>query len=153
MSYMFISIANRKSIKNDFILLISCSNFQILFQNNETFWRETNPQLTVCFKQTVLIWIPCAYLWLFSLIDLRRRAKSRYSDIPWSLVNLSKLLCIILLICLTIVDLVMMLTIADTGEIYSVQYVSLGIKLVTFVSIISNLLFCFSNSNEILIFI
>lgn len=82
----------------------------------------------------MLIWVPCLYLWLFSIIDLRRRSRSRRSDIPWSFLNLSKLVITVLLVCLSIVDLSMMFAIAVGEDIYDVQYVSIGIKLVTFVS-------------------
>ncbi|CAG9797144.1 unnamed protein product [Chironomus riparius] len=106
------------------------------FWDAELTWSETNPDFTFCFKQTVLIWVPCLYLWLFSIVDLRRRSRSRRSDIPWSFLNLSKLVFTILLVCLSIVDLTLMLAIATGEEIFDVQYVSIGIKLVTFIFLV-----------------
>lgn len=50
------------------------------------------------------------------------------------MLNLSKLLFVVLLIALSIIDLSMMFTIAETDEIFDVQYVSVGIKIATFVS-------------------
>lgn len=29
-------------------------------------WQTHNPDLTPCFQNTVLVWIPCLYLWLFA---------------------------------------------------------------------------------------
>uniref|UniRef100_A0A671S0N1 Multidrug resistance-associated protein 1 n=1 Tax=Sinocyclocheilus anshuiensis TaxID=1608454 RepID=A0A671S0N1_9TELE len=31
-------------------------------------WQTHNPDLTPCFQNTVLVWIPCLYLWLFALL-------------------------------------------------------------------------------------
>lgn len=97
-------------------------------------WSPTNPDFTFCFKQSVLIWVPCTFLWTFSILDINRRSQSRFSDIPWSILNLSKLILMISILCLLIVDLSMMLSIADANEIFAVQYVSLGILVATFVS-------------------
>lgn len=100
----------------------------------ELSWSETNPDFTFCFKQTVLIWVPLGYLWLFAMLDLKRRSKSRLSDIPWSFLNMSRLVFSALLIILSIVDLSMMFAIAEPEEIHDVQYVSVGIKIASFVS-------------------
>lgn len=81
--------------------------------------------------------MPCAFLALFTLLDVYRRSNSRYSDIPWGLLNLSKSLVLLLLICLTFYDLSMMLSVRSEGEIdiYDVQIVSASIKAATFVSV------------------
>ncbi len=41
-------------------LLSSC------FQDWNRTWQTHNPDLTPCFQNTVLVWIPCLYLWLFA---------------------------------------------------------------------------------------
>lgn len=99
-------------------------------------WSPTRPDVTFCFKQTVLIWVPCGFLWLFSLIDVYKRNKSRYSDIPWGFLNLTKSLVLFLLICLSFYDLAMMLSMRGQGNyaIYDVQIVSISAKIATFVS-------------------
>lgn len=102
-------------------------------------WSATNPELTFCFKNSVLIWAPCAFLWIFSLPEFYRIQKSRYSNIPASFLNITKLIIMILLILLSTIDLVFMILHRmneDAEEnIYDVQFVSTGIKIVTFVSI------------------
>jgi len=99
-------------------------------------WVETDPDFTFCFKQTALIWVPCGFVWLFALMDFYRRQSSRYGDIPWSLLNLSKSLILFLLICLQFTDLAMMLDArgSDIAVIYDVQIVSVSVKAATFVS-------------------
>lgn len=98
-------------------------------------WASTNPQFTFCFMQTTFIWGPAIFLAFFTLFDIYFRLKSRYSDIPWSILNISKNLLIVILIALSITDLVVMLNARGNGEvIHDVQVVSSAVKIATFVS-------------------
>lgn len=63
-----------------------------------------------------------------------RHRNSRYSDIPLSFINVTKSIVTLLLISLMISDLFIMTQTGDEVEIFSVQYVSTGIKIATFVS-------------------
>lgn len=36
------------------------------FQDWNRTWQTHNPDLTPCFQNTVLVWIPCLYLWIFA---------------------------------------------------------------------------------------
>lgn len=101
-------------------------------------WVQTNPDFTFCFKNTVLVWAPCLFLAIFTPLDLYRRSNSRYSDIPWSFLNITKFLSIFLLICLTFADLAMILSVradeAVSTVIHDIQIWSVSIKAGTFVS-------------------
>jgi hypothetical protein len=81
-----------------------------------------------------LIWGPCIFLGFFSLFDVCMRNRSRYGDIPWSFLNISKALVVIALIGLSVADLVIMLMAGEETTIYNVQIVSVAVKIVTFVS-------------------
>lgn len=83
-----------------------------------------------------MIWVPCGFVLLFAILDVYMRSKSRYSDIPMSFLNASKFVLIISLICLTFIDLAMMLIVRsdDVVNIYNVQIVSVSVKGGTFVS-------------------
>ncbi|XP_050076522.1 multidrug resistance-associated protein 1 isoform X1 [Anopheles maculipalpis] len=94
-------------------------------------WYTDDPDLTPCFQQTVLVWAPCAFLWLFSFLELFYLRKSANKDVPWSVVNVSKLLIVGSLIVLTIVDLVK--AISTDGISAPVYYYTPVIKLATFV--------------------
>lgn len=100
-------------------------------------WVETNPNLTECFKQTILIWVPCGFLILFAPLDLYMRSRSRFSDIPLSILYVLKSLVLFLLICLTFADLAMLLNwrTGDEVTVYMSQIVGVGIKAFAFVSI------------------
>lgn len=114
----------------NFIILLTC------LQNQTLTWATTDPDFTFCFKQTAMIWVPCGFLLLFAILDVYMRSKSRYSDIPMSFLNVSKSIIIISLICLTFIDLAMMLIVRsdEVVDIYNVQIVSVSVKGATFVS-------------------
>uniref|UniRef100_A0A182IP70 ABC-type glutathione-S-conjugate transporter n=1 Tax=Anopheles atroparvus TaxID=41427 RepID=A0A182IP70_ANOAO len=96
-------------------------------------WYTDDPDLTPCFQQTVLVWAPCAFLWVFSMLELYYLRRSPNKDVPWSFWNVSKLTLIGLLIVLTIVDLVKAITTDDfVGSGYPVYYYTPAIKLATF---------------------
>ncbi|XP_037037473.1 multidrug resistance-associated protein 1-like isoform X2 [Bradysia coprophila] len=103
--------------------------------NTTLTWAEYNPDFTECFKQTVLVWIPCVFLLIFSPFNLYYRFNSRYADIPWSFLNIAKLVGVGLLIILTFVDLGMMLGLRNEDDIYiyASQIVSVSLKAVIFI--------------------
>ncbi|CRL02706.1 CLUMA_CG015844, isoform A [Clunio marinus] len=105
------------------------------FWNGDILWVPTNPDFTECFKNSALIWAPCAFVAIFATLDVYRRSQSRYSDIPWSFLNISKSIVLFSLICLQFIDLSMMLSVRseDDIDIYPVQIVSVGIKILTFI--------------------
>lgn len=96
-------------------------------------WYTDDPDLTDCFKQTVLVWVPCVFLWLFSSLDVFYIINSKKRDIPWNWLNISKLFFTCCLLVLTVVDL-------GTGlnkdeETYNVEIYTPVLKIFTFVSI------------------
>ncbi|XP_041776332.1 multidrug resistance-associated protein 1 isoform X12 [Anopheles merus] len=94
-------------------------------------WYTDDPDLTPCFQQTVLVWAPCAFLWLFSFLELYYLRKSANKDVPWSFVNVTKLLVIGSLIVLTIVDLAK--AISTDGISAPLFYYTPVIKLASFI--------------------
>lgn len=107
-----------------------------IFQDRELTLAPVNPDFTFCFKNSILIWTPCALLWIFAPLDIFMRYKSRYSHIPISILNISKFFITSLLVALSTIDLAMMITVEMNGieKIYGVQFVSIGVKILTFVS-------------------
>lgn len=81
------------------------------------------------------MWVPCAFLLLFTPLELYFIASSKRGVIPWGLLNISKLLFTLLLIGLTVADLVMAATLADDHpeEIFDVHLTTPSIKIFTFV--------------------
>lgn len=110
--------------------------YKYFFQDDETLWTKVNPSLTSCFRNTVLIWVPCMFLWIFSIIDVKRRLNSRYRDIPWSFLNITKFFLLFILISLTFAELAFLLSLNDEDFIYPVHFVATGMKIATFVSVL-----------------
>lgn len=102
-------------------------------------WNTEDPDFTICFQKTVLIWAPCAFLWLFSFLEIFYIKKSFNRNVPYGFLNVSKLLLTGCLILLSIVDLVVAIIDNENGDIYPVDYYTPAIKIATFVS--SNLHF------------
>lgn len=111
-----------------------CHTKKNVFQNVNITWYTENPDLTVCFQRTVLVWTPCAILWGFALLDLFYIKKAMNRNIPWGVLNVSKLMITGALILLTIVDLCMAASHNSDGNIYRVDFYTPVIKIVSFVS-------------------
>lgn len=84
---------------------------------------------------TALVWGPCAFLWLFSLMELYYIRSSRDRDIPWGFLNASKFAINLGLILLSTADAIMAVT-HDNATISSVHLYTPVIKIATFVSFI-----------------
>ncbi|XP_013102325.2 multidrug resistance-associated protein 1 isoform X3 [Stomoxys calcitrans] len=106
---------------------------------NET-WYTVDPDFSPCFEQTVLVWAPCAFMWLFCIFDFYYLKASLDKNIPWNKLNISKLLLTLCLLVLTAVDFVMALVKRGNEEtadlIFPVDIWTPVIKFATFVLIL-----------------
>ncbi|XP_064537334.1 multidrug resistance-associated protein 1 isoform X3 [Drosophila montana] len=105
---------------------------------NETWW-TTDPDFTPCFEQTVLVWAPCAFFWLFMLFDFWYLKASLDKNIPWNRLNISKLLVNVGLLVVTALDLIMAF-VKKGGDselpLYGVDIWTPVIKLLTFLMVL-----------------
>lgn len=108
-----------------------------MFQDANLTWYTNNPDLTVCFEKTILIWVPCAFLWVFSLMEAYYILHSKRRNVPYTWLFIIKQVLTIALILLSIVDLGMAIHESTSREVYSVDYYTPFIKIITFVSILS----------------
>lgn len=102
-------------------------------QDVDLAWHSDSPDLTPCFQKTVLVWIPCGYLWLFALLDLRSASTNpnAASPVPWSPLNLAK---IGLAVTLAALDLAQLLLARAADVSYSADIYGPAVKIATFVS-------------------
>ncbi|XP_069171929.1 multidrug resistance-associated protein 1 isoform X6 [Procambarus clarkii] len=63
-------------------------------------WNTTDPDFTLCFEQTVLVWVPCGFLWLFAPLEIFYLRDSVDRLVPWTWLNISKLVVSVLLLSL-----------------------------------------------------
>ncbi|CAG9761169.1 unnamed protein product [Ceutorhynchus assimilis] len=76
------------------------------FWNTTLTWDTTNPDFTPCFEKTVLVWIPCLFLWFFSPLELYYQKVSPNKFIPWNWKNSCKLLMNALICALCLSDVI-----------------------------------------------
>uniref|UniRef100_A0A6M2DRX2 ABC-type glutathione-S-conjugate transporter n=1 Tax=Xenopsylla cheopis TaxID=163159 RepID=A0A6M2DRX2_XENCH len=102
------------------------------FWNYSLVWETDDPDLTPCFQQTVLVYAPCALLWLFSPMELYYAWNSKKKNVPWSFLNISKLLLTALLIALSFVNLGHAISLSNSENVFNVSYYTPTIKILTF---------------------
>ncbi|CAG2111335.1 unnamed protein product, partial [Medioppia subpectinata] len=77
--------------------------------NNDVSWNTASPTLTSCMTDTVMVWIPSAFLWIclpYVIIDSLRA--HRY-HIPWNYYNGSRLITALTLTMVTLIDFILLL--------------------------------------------
>ncbi|XP_030383704.1 multidrug resistance-associated protein 1 isoform X7 [Scaptodrosophila lebanonensis] len=102
------------------------------FWDADKTWWTTDPDFTPCFEKTVLVWAPCAFLWLFVLFDVYYLKASFDQNIPWTKLNISKLLINIGLLVITALDLIVALVKKNDISIHAVDIWSPIIKFASF---------------------
>lgn len=100
-------------------------------------WNTTDPDLTPCFQNTVLIWSPCIFLWTFSLLEAYYLINSKRKNIPYTWKFISKGVLTAALIVLSIVDLSVAIHNSNYTTVFNVDYYTPFIKIITFVSLFS----------------
>ncbi|XP_060527505.1 multidrug resistance-associated protein 1-like [Cylas formicarius] len=76
------------------------------FWNSSLSWDTNDPDFTKCFEKTVLVWIPCVFLWIFSPLEVYYIKNSKDRDIPWNWKNSLKFLATALLCANCLSDLI-----------------------------------------------
>ncbi|KAF5303469.1 hypothetical protein FQA39_LY09932 [Lamprigera yunnana] len=102
------------------------------FWNSSFTWSTDNPDFTICFEETVLVWIPCIFLWLFTTLEVYYMKHSENKNIPWNFLNISKMIIITIMITLTLIDLLSLIKYyVNTTSVYNVQIYTPVIKTLT----------------------
>lgn len=130
-STFWVSSCHYHMISFDFLIFVKLLNLK---DSNLT-WHSDNPDLTPCFQQTVLVWVPCAFLWIFTLLEIYYIKHSGDKNIPKNFLNQSKLTLTAFLAILSISDLVYAIN-YDEGASYPLHFYSPVIKIASFVSIV-----------------
>ncbi|XP_064477021.1 ATP-binding cassette sub-family C member 3-like [Ornithodoros turicata] len=96
------------------------------------FWVSVNvtgnafPVLTPCFENTVLVWIPCVFIWLAGPIELYRLAEHYRRPLGWSAIGAAKLVLSVFLI--------LFIQVAGAHHArYAEEYIGNVIKVITLV--------------------
>ena len=106
-----------------------------LWDQNLT-WLSDSPDFTPCFHKTVLVYLPCAFLWIMSPIEIRSNLISNKRFIAWTWINISKLVLTGLLCVLSVLELVRFSLLKNDlefqAEIVGADFAGSSIKLATF---------------------
>ncbi|XP_042224815.1 multidrug resistance-associated protein 1-like isoform X3 [Homarus americanus] len=102
-------------------------------------WNTENPDFTLCFEQTVLVWVPCGFLWLFAPLEVHYLRHSVDRLVPWSWVNVSKLVISLLILILQCISFFYTIQQHSTGNsVADVYYVT---PCIIFASVLLQLIF------------
>ena len=72
----------------------------------DTIWRTEDPDFTACFQNTILTWLPAGFLLLSSPFELSSWLSSQCPRIPFTPLNISKLLLSLALVVICILEIV-----------------------------------------------
>uniref|UniRef100_T1J4L0 ABC-type glutathione-S-conjugate transporter n=1 Tax=Strigamia maritima TaxID=126957 RepID=T1J4L0_STRMM len=97
-----------------------------------TVWETNNPDFTECFQKTVLIWIPCGFLWICLPFEIYSVKKHRRRCVPWSPLNSMKLILNFCLSVLALTEMFYWVSARGWMDVASVNYYSTFIKSLTF---------------------
>ncbi|XP_036148326.1 multidrug resistance-associated protein 1 isoform X7 [Monomorium pharaonis] len=95
-------------------------------------WNTNDPDLTECFQKTILIWVPCIFLWTFSAMEVYYILNSKKRNVPYTWLFISKQVLTVGLILLSIVDLGVAIHESTYRTVYSVDYCTPIVKIVSF---------------------
>lgn len=108
------------------------------FWDYQQVWNTTDPDLPECCQKTILVAIPCGFLWLFASLEVYklRRSKSRF--IPWTVLNVSRTVASCSLLVLAICEVVfytrdLIMGVQDT---YPVDLCMAAVRTATFVLVL-----------------
>ncbi|XP_041372529.1 multidrug resistance-associated protein 1-like [Gigantopelta aegis] len=100
---------------------------------NETLLLKSDwPHFTDCFQNSVLVWVPCAWLWITLPVYLHYLATEHGVAVPVNLLNTVKTFCGLFLFLLSTIDLIRAGSDSEKGHVAGVVYVSAGLKAGTF---------------------
>ncbi|XP_023237651.1 multidrug resistance-associated protein 1-like isoform X3 [Centruroides sculpturatus] len=72
----------------------------------EEVWNGETLVLPICFRNIAFVWIPCGFLWLFMPLEIYFIYRSSEKAIPWTILNISRMVLALLLIAVSIIDLI-----------------------------------------------
>ncbi|OQV17405.1 Multidrug resistance-associated protein 1 [Hypsibius exemplaris] len=75
------------------------------FWNSSVTWHTEKPDLTECFQQSALIWVPCLFLWLTLPYQAYRSLSGRFKIQRWSWVSVAKMAFSLILTALAVAEM------------------------------------------------
>ncbi|XP_035215287.1 canalicular multispecific organic anion transporter 1-like, partial [Stegodyphus dumicola] len=101
------------------------------FWNQTLFWDTTTPVFTPCFLKLALIWGPVVFFWIFAPAEIYYLIKNKEKKIPWSALNIAKLVGVFLMMVLTITDMIYQMIRFTKEDVRPVEYYTPFVLFVT----------------------
>ncbi|KAJ8895383.1 hypothetical protein PR048_000715 [Dryococelus australis] len=73
----------------------ACSGTKRGRKDSNLTWNTDDPDVTPCFQRTVLVWLPCAFLWALSPVEAYFIVRKWQGSIVWNWRNVSKVVCFV----------------------------------------------------------
>ncbi|XP_053980762.1 multidrug resistance-associated protein 1 isoform X1 [Hylaeus volcanicus] len=103
------------------------------FWDEDLVWNTDDPDIPECFQKTILVWVPCAFLWVFSAIEVYYLINSKKKNVPYTWLFISKQILVVALIVLSMVDLENAISRSTSETVFSVDYCTPSIKIISFI--------------------
>ncbi|CAL1297889.1 unnamed protein product [Larinioides sclopetarius] len=92
------------------------------FWNWNLTWSTTTPIFTSCFIKIGLIWAPIAFFWIFAPAEIYYMIRKKRMKVPWSLLNISKLIVVFLLMVLSLIEMIYQMIRFTKTDVRPVEY-------------------------------
>ncbi|GBM27209.1 Canalicular multispecific organic anion transporter 2 [Araneus ventricosus] len=108
----------------------------------DAFWNTDVPNLTSCFRHSILVVLPSAFLWIAASFSLCRKRYDRPDSLnprtgpsPWTLLTIAKLILTTILILCSAAEAIYLVyqdsfSLRDIAKVY---YLSVGFRILTFI--------------------
>ena len=93
-------------------------------------WYSDIPDFSVCLQKTILIWIPCGFLWLAAPFLIYSRMKTKQVNIPHTLLNIVSSTLAVGLVVFALADLIYFANKADSSLVDILDPVIRGLTFV-----------------------
>ncbi|KAG1674187.1 Multidrug resistance-associated protein 1 [Nymphon striatum] len=111
------------------------ANYCLRICDYDLVWNGDYPDLTTCFQNTILAWVPLGFLIICSPFILFQKGNGN-NPTQWSTSVISKLLADVCLAALAIVEVIWMTVYADPHSVSTAMITAAGLRIFTYVSII-----------------
>uniref|UniRef100_T1JBD6 ABC-type glutathione-S-conjugate transporter n=1 Tax=Strigamia maritima TaxID=126957 RepID=T1JBD6_STRMM len=112
-----------------------------VFWDEQQTWNTTNPDFSPCFHKTILVWVSCGVLWLFTPLEILYMTKKNENYIPWTPKNVFKLIINFILIILCVCEFTHFFSSELDHKVYAVDLWMPTIKGLTYCLAIILLIF------------
>ena len=97
------------------------------FWNQSVTWNTEDPDFTSCFQSTLLCWLPAGFLLLTTPFEVTSWQTSHCPRIPFTVLNLSKLLVSLGLVAVCVTEMVFL-----EDNSVDAEYVGLAVMMVSY---------------------